>query len=164
MSNTLRTTLLLGAMTALIVGIGGLAGGQSGMLVALLIAGATNLAGYWFSDKIVLATHGAREVAPTDDPALNEIVHRLSRAAGLPTPRIYLIESDTPKAFATGRNPRADRRAHPTAREDGAPQTIRLSNVRDFASLLSIGRSRCVRRRVRVFILFKHLWTMRLRG
>src|SRR5438874_1125888 len=106
MSNTLRTTLLLGAMTALIVGIGGLAGGQAGMLLALLIAGATNFAGYWFSDKIVLAMHGAREIAPNYDPALHEIVRRISRAARLPTPRVYLIENDTPNAFATGRNPR----------------------------------------------------------
>jgi len=93
-------------MTALLVGIGGLAGGRSGMLVALLIAGAANFAGYWFSDKIVLRMHGAREVVPAETPALSEMVHRLSRAAGLPTPRIYLIESDTPNAFATGRNPR----------------------------------------------------------
>jgi heat shock protein HtpX len=66
MSNTFKTTVLLGAMTALIVGIGGLLGGQTGMLVALAIAGVTNFAGYWFSDKIVLRMHGAREVAPAD--------------------------------------------------------------------------------------------------
>jgi heat shock protein HtpX len=106
MSNTLKTTVLLGAMTALIVGIGSLVGGQSGMLVELPIAAATNFVGYSFSDKIVLGMHGAREVVPTEAPALNEIVHRLSRAAGLPTPRVYLIESDTPNAFATGRDPR----------------------------------------------------------
>jgi heat shock protein HtpX len=106
MSNTLKATVLLGAMTALIIGIGGLVGGHSGMLVALLIAGATNFVGYWFSGKIVLRMHGAREAAPTEFPALNEIVQRLSRAAGLPTPQVCLIESDTPNAFATGRNPR----------------------------------------------------------
>jgi heat shock protein HtpX len=105
MSNTFKTTVLLGAMTALIVGIGGLLGGQTGMLVALAIAGVTNFAGYWFSDKIVLRMHRAREVAPAEASALYEIVQRLSRMAGLPAPRVYLIESDTPNAFATGRNP-----------------------------------------------------------
>jgi heat shock protein HtpX len=105
MSNTLKTTLLLGAMSALIVGIGNLIGGQFGMLVALLIAGAINFVGYWFSDKIVLRMHGARKVIPAEASILSEIVQRLSAAAGLPTPRLYLIESDTPNAFATGRNP-----------------------------------------------------------
>ena len=105
MSNTLKTTLLLGAMTALIVGIGGWIGGQFGMLVALLIAGAANFVGYWFSDRLVLSMHGAKKADATEVSALNEIVQRLSQAAGLPTPRLYLIESDTPNAFATGRNP-----------------------------------------------------------
>jgi heat shock protein HtpX len=105
MSNTLRTAVLMSAMTALLIGVGGLLGGETGMLVALLIAGVTNFAGYWFSDKLVLMMHRAREVTPTDAPALNETVSRLSRAAGLPAPRVYLICSDTPNAFATGRNP-----------------------------------------------------------
>ena len=105
MSNALRTAVLMSAMTALLIGVGGLLGGETGMLVALLIAGVTNFAGYWFSDKLVLMMHRAREVTPTDAPALNEIVSRLSRAAGLPAPRVYLIGSDTPNAFATGRNP-----------------------------------------------------------
>jgi len=105
MSNTLRTAVLMGSMTALLIGVGGVIGGQTGMLVALLIAAATNFAGYWFSDKLVLTMHGARQVAPTEVPALTEIVSRLSRVAGLPAPRLYLIGSDTPNAFATGRNP-----------------------------------------------------------
>src|ERR1700730_10601201 len=99
MSNTLRTAVLMGAMTALLIGVGGVIGGQTGMLVALLIAAVTNFAGYWFSDKLVLRMHGAREVAPTEAPALTEIVSRLSRAAGLPAARLYLIGSDTPNAF-----------------------------------------------------------------
>jgi heat shock protein HtpX len=105
MSSTLRTAVLMGAMTALLIGVGGVIGGQTSMLVALLIAAVTNFAGYWFSDKLVLRMHGAREVAPTEAPALTEIVSRLSRAAGLPAARLYLIGSDTPNAFATGRNP-----------------------------------------------------------
>jgi heat shock protein HtpX len=105
MSNTLRTAVLMGAMTALFIGVGGVIAGQTGMLVALLIAAVTNFAGYWFSDKLVLRMHGAQEVAPTEAPALTEIVSRLSRAAGLPAARLYLIGSDTPNAFATGRNP-----------------------------------------------------------
>jgi len=82
-----------------------LIGGQFGMLVALIIAGAINFVGYWFSDKIVLRMHGARKVIPAEASILSEIVQRLSAAAGLPTPRLYLIESGTPNAFATGRNP-----------------------------------------------------------
>jgi heat shock protein HtpX len=105
MSKTLRIAVLMGAMTALLIGVGGLLGGQTGMLVALLIAGVTNFAGYWFSDKLVLTMHRAREVPATEAPAVSEIVSRLSRAAGLPVPRVYLIDSDTPNAFATGRNP-----------------------------------------------------------
>ena len=105
MRNALRTAVLMGAITALLVGVGGLLGGQTGMVVALLIAGVTNFGGYWFSDKLALTMHGAEEVTPADAPALNEIVNRLSRAAGLPAPRVYLIGSDTPNAFATGRNP-----------------------------------------------------------
>ncbi|MGH9773212.1 MAG: M48 family metalloprotease, partial [Candidatus Acidiferrales bacterium] len=105
MTNTLKATLLLTAMTALIVGIGGFVGGTPGMLGALLIAAITNFASYWFSDKIVLRLHGARQAVPAEAPALNEIVHRLSKIAGVPAPRVYLIESETPNAFATGRNP-----------------------------------------------------------
>jgi heat shock protein HtpX len=74
MSNTLKTTVLMAAMTALIVGIGRLVGGHTGMLVALLIAGTTNFVGYWFSDRIILSIHGAREMAPAEAPAFERIV------------------------------------------------------------------------------------------
>jgi heat shock protein HtpX len=97
--------MLMAGMTGLIIGIGGLVGGHTGMLVALLVAGATNVVGYWFSDKIVLSMHGAREVALGEAPALDDIVRRLSRAAGLPQPPLFWLDSDTPNAFATGRNP-----------------------------------------------------------
>jgi Zn-dependent protease with chaperone function len=105
MSNSLRTTVLMGAITALFIGLGALLGGQTGMLAALLIAWLTNFAGYWFSDKFVVAMHGARQVVPSGSPMLTEIVSRLSRAAAIPAPRVYLINSNTPNAFATGRNP-----------------------------------------------------------
>jgi heat shock protein HtpX len=100
-----KTTLLLTGMTVLLVLVGGLLGGRSGMIVALAISVTTNFVGYWFSDKIVLRAYGAREVSPSAAPALHEIVRELSLKADIPVPRLYIIESDTPNAFATGRNP-----------------------------------------------------------
>ena len=103
--NTLRTTLLLGLLTCLLVVAGGAIGGRSGMTFALFMAGAMNLVSYWFSDKIVLSMYGAREVGESDYPELYAMVRQLALQAGIPLPRVYLIESDTPNAFATGRNP-----------------------------------------------------------
>jgi heat shock protein HtpX len=103
--NTLRTTLLLGLLTCLLVVAGGAIGGRSGMTLALFMAGAMNLISYWFSDKIVLAMYGAREVGEQDYPELYAMVRQLALQAGMPLPRVYLIENDTPNAFATGRNP-----------------------------------------------------------
>ena len=103
--NTLRTTLLLGLLTCLLVVAGGAIGGRSGMTFALFMAGAMNLITYWFSDKIVLSMYGAREVGESDYPELYAMVRQLALQAGIPLPRVYLIESDTPNAFATGRNP-----------------------------------------------------------
>jgi heat shock protein HtpX len=105
MNNTLKTTLLLGALTALIIAIGGWAGGQSGMIVALLIAAITNFISYWYSDKIVLHLYGAREIDVTEEPGLHRAVRQLAHSAGIPMPRLYMIDADTPNAFATGRNP-----------------------------------------------------------
>ena len=105
MGNWFRTTLLLGALTALIVWIGHLFGGQQGMIIAFVLAIGMNFFSYWFSDKIVLAMYRATEVAPQDSPQLHEIVSEIANRAHLPMPRIYVIPEESPNAFATGRNP-----------------------------------------------------------
>lgn len=105
MGNQLKTALLLGILTCLIVWIGNAAGGQNGMLFALIIALGMNLFSYWFSDKIVLSLYGAQQVTETQVPELFAIVRKLCSASGLPMPKIYIIPSDSPNAFATGRNP-----------------------------------------------------------
>jgi heat shock protein HtpX len=103
--NTLRTTMLLALLTGLLVLAGGAIGGKSGMTVALMMAAVMNFVSYWFSDKIVLAMYGAREVTEADYPDFFSLVRQLAVQAGMPLPRIYIIDSDTPNAFATGRNP-----------------------------------------------------------
>jgi heat shock protein HtpX len=105
-SNTMKTTLLLGLMTVLIIFIGGAVGGQNGMVFAFFLAGIMNIGSYWFSDKIVLAMYRAKQIDPQDHPEIHQMVEELARNAGLPKPRIYLIEDDSPNAFATGRNPK----------------------------------------------------------
>ena len=100
-----RTAILLAALTALFMGIGYLVGGQSGMVIAFLIAAATNLFAYWRSDKVVLSMYGARELDERAAPELYGLVRQLAGAAGLPMPRVYVIDSPQPNAFATGRNP-----------------------------------------------------------
>ncbi len=103
--NYIRTGLLLAALTALFLVVGYALGGQSGMLIALVIAVVGNAASFWFSDSIVLRMYGAREVGPQDAPAFYGIVQQLAQRAGLPMPRVYLIDTDQPNAFATGRSP-----------------------------------------------------------
>jgi heat shock protein HtpX len=106
MGNTLRTTVLLAALTGLILWVGGALGGAQGMVIAFLFAGVTNLVGYWFSDRIVLASYRARKLEPNELPALHRIANSLRVKAGLPvTPALYLIPSEAPNAFATGRSP-----------------------------------------------------------
>jgi heat shock protein HtpX len=100
-----RTAILLAAMTALFMGIGFLIGGQSGMVIALVIAAAMNLFAYWNSDKMVLSMYGAREVDERSAPELVALVRQLASAAGIPMPRVYVMENPQPNAFATGRNP-----------------------------------------------------------
>lgn len=100
-----RTAILLAAMTALFMGIGFLFAGQTGMIIALLIAGGMNLFAYWNSDKMVLRMYGAREVDERSAPDLYAMVRQLAQAAGLPMPRVYIMENPQPNAFATGRNP-----------------------------------------------------------
>ncbi|TIP83215.1 MAG: zinc metalloprotease HtpX [Mesorhizobium sp.] len=103
--NTLRTAMLLAAMTALFMGVGYLIGGSGGMVIALLIAAAMNLFSYWNADKMVLSMHRAVEVDERNAPEYYAIVQSLARQAGLPMPKTYLIDNPQPNAFATGRNP-----------------------------------------------------------
>ena len=103
--NTLRTTMLLAALTALFMGLGYLIGGLAGALIAFVIAAGMNLFTYWNADKIVLRMHNAQEVDARSCPQLFGIVEELARRGGLPTPRVYLIDEPHPNAFATGRNP-----------------------------------------------------------
>jgi heat shock protein HtpX len=103
--NTFRTTILLAALTALLIWIGDMLGGRQGAILALIIAGAMNFVSYWFSDKIVIKMYGGQEVKAHDDPELYGIVQDLAQRAGLPMPKVYMLPQDMPNAFATGRNP-----------------------------------------------------------
>jgi heat shock protein HtpX len=100
-----RTFLLLAGMTGLFVAVGYLVGGQSGMLIAFGIAAAMNVFTYWNSDKMVLRMYGAREVDRNEAPQFYGIVEQLAQRAGLPMPRVFVMQNDQPNAFATGRNP-----------------------------------------------------------
>jgi heat shock protein HtpX len=101
----LRTAILLAALTALFMGVGYLVGGQAGMLIALLVAGGMNLFAYWNSDKMVLRMFGAHEVDARSAPELYDMVRQLAANAGLPMPKVYVMDNPQPNAFATGRNP-----------------------------------------------------------
>jgi heat shock protein HtpX len=105
MNNNIKTLFLLAGLTALLVFLGKLIGGQSGMMVAFILALAMNFFSYWFSDKIVLKMYGAQEVDPSQAPELHQIVEELAREAGVPKPKVYIVPNDSPNAFATGRNP-----------------------------------------------------------
>lgn len=106
MGNTLRTTVLLAALTALILWIGRVLGGPQGMVIAFVFAAVTNMIGYWFSDRIVLASYRARPVGPDELPMLHRIANNLRVKAGLPvTPALFVIPSEALNAFATGRSP-----------------------------------------------------------
>jgi heat shock protein HtpX len=105
MSNVFKTGLLLAGLTALLVLIGGAVGGQQGMIVAFFFAVVMNFFSYWFSDKIVLAMYRAQPVDEASAPRLYSMVRRLVTRAGIPMPRVYVIPTDTPNAFATGRDP-----------------------------------------------------------
>ncbi|ESX26055.1 zinc metalloprotease HtpX [Mesorhizobium sp. M1148] len=103
--STLRTTMLLAAMTALFMGVGFLIGGTGGMMIAFLVAAGTNLFSYWNADKMVLSMNRAVEVNAKNAPEFHAIVEALAKQAGLPMPKTYLIDNPQPNAFATGRNP-----------------------------------------------------------
>jgi len=105
MSNQLKTGILLGLLTGLILIFGQVMGGNGGLVIAFLIAIAMNVGSYWFSDRIVLRMYKANEVSPSDAPRLHEIVDELSQSAGIPKPRVFIIPEKSPNAFATGRNP-----------------------------------------------------------
>lgn len=100
-----RTAVLMAGLTALFLGIGFMLGGEAGMLIAFAFAAATNLFAYWNSDKMVLSMQGAVPVEPARAPDLHRMVETLAARAGIPTPRLYVIETAQPNAFATGRNP-----------------------------------------------------------
>jgi heat shock protein HtpX len=103
--NRFRTLMLLAALTALFMGLGFTIGGPRGAVFALLFAAGMNLLTFWNADRIVLSMHGAKEMSASDCPQLVGMVHDLARRAGLPNPRVYLIDSPHPNAFATGRDP-----------------------------------------------------------
>jgi heat shock protein HtpX len=105
MGSIFKTTILLGALTGLLMLIGGLVGGRHGVQIALIFAVAMNFFSYWFSDKMVLAAYGAKPIDASSAPEVFAIVQELALQAHIPMPRLYLIDSDTPNAFATGRNP-----------------------------------------------------------
>ena len=103
--NGLKTMVLMVTLTLMLVFVGGLLGGKSGMTFALIMAFGINFITYWFSDKIVLKMYGAKQVTAAEAPELYSMVRRLSQRAELPMPKVYVMEQDQPNAFATGRNP-----------------------------------------------------------
>ena len=106
MGNTFKTAFLLTALTLLLMVIGRAFGGQNGMLLALAFAAVTNFIAYFYSDKIALATYRAQPVTREQLPQVYEVVERITQRIGLPMPKIYVIPTDSPNAFATGRNPK----------------------------------------------------------
>ena len=106
MGNTFKTAVLLGALTGLLVVFGNFFGGQQGMVIAFAFALLMNFGAYWFSDRIVLAMYGAKEVSEAEAPDLVALVRGLAQRARLPMPRVYVIPTPSPNAFATGRSPR----------------------------------------------------------
>ncbi|MFZ0613969.1 MAG: zinc metalloprotease HtpX [Desulfobacterales bacterium] len=105
MGNQIKTTLLLAALTVFIIWIGQVLGGRQGMVIALVLAAGMNFFSYWYSDKLVLKMYRAREATRQQAPEVFDIVGQLTQTAGLPMPKIFVIPSEAPNAFATGRNP-----------------------------------------------------------
>ena len=105
MGYAIRSVILLGLLTGLFLFVGNLIGGKVGMTIALVLAGVMNFIAYWFSDKIVLAMYGAREIPYEEAPWLHRMVEELAQKAGIPKPKIYLVPMEQPNAFATGRGP-----------------------------------------------------------
>ena len=107
MNNQLKTGLLLGLLTALILIFGRLLGGQGGLIFAFILAIGMNVGSYWFSDRIVLSMYKAKDLSPQEAPQLHSIVQELAQKAGIPMPKVYIIPEQVPNAFATGRNPKS---------------------------------------------------------
>src|SRR3989475_10573296 len=105
MSNMFKTAILLAVLTAMLILIGGAIGGRQGMMMAFIFANGMTVFSYWFADKIGLSMYGAQQLAEARAPRLYAILRRLTLRAQIPMPRVYLIPTDTPNAFATGRNP-----------------------------------------------------------
>jgi len=103
--NTMKTFTLMALMTALLVVVGGLLGGKNGMMMAFLFAVVMNFGTYWFSDRIVLRMYKAKQIGPSENQTLFQITQELAAKGGLPMPKLYLIPSEQPNAFATGRDP-----------------------------------------------------------
>ena len=105
MTSQLKTLMLMAALSAVLIFMGGALGGQQGIMFALVFALIMNVGSYWYSDKIVLSMYRAQELAPEDAPVVHQIVEELARNAGVPKPRLYIVPQDAPNAFATGRDP-----------------------------------------------------------
>lgn len=105
MTSQLKTAMLLGLLTAIIIILGGLMGGRTGVIFAFGLAVIMNVGSYWYSDKIVLSMYSARELSPEEAPYLHQIVEELAARAGIPKPRVCIVPEEAPNAFATGRNP-----------------------------------------------------------
>ncbi len=105
MTSKIKTLVLLASLTGLVMILGGMAGGKTGLVIAFGFAMLMNLGSYWYSDKIVLSMYRASELSPADAPILHKIVEDLSREAGIPKPRVCVVPEEAPNAFATGRNP-----------------------------------------------------------
>ncbi len=103
--NHVKSAMLLAALTALLLFLGQMIAGQSGLMIALVMAVVMNFGSFWFSDKIVLSMYGAREITERDTPELFNLVRQLAMRANLPMPRVYVIDEEAPNAFATGRSP-----------------------------------------------------------
>ncbi len=104
--NTLKTTVLLAALTGLLVAVGGLIGGLGGAVLFLALAGLMNFFAYWFSDKFALRMAGARQVSEQEEPHLHNMVREVANLAKMPMPKVYVVDNNSPNAFATGRNPK----------------------------------------------------------
>lgn len=105
MFNLMKTAILMAAITALFMALGSVLGGQQGMMIALVVALGMNFFSYWFSDTMVLKMYRARQVDESSAPQFHRMIAELAQRAGLPMPKVYLIDEDAPNAFATGRNP-----------------------------------------------------------
>ena len=101
-----KTVVLLAAISGLLIAVGGAVGGIGGVIIAVIFAGIMNVGSYWFSADIVLKTSRAQEIAREDDPALFDLIESVASDAGLPMPRVYIMDTPQPNAFATGRNPK----------------------------------------------------------